>query len=530
MTLDKLRVAAAQFASTADVEENLATCLRMLDNAAETGADLVVFGEFANHISVYENDAHCRSVAVGLDGPWLGEVRSRTAHHGLHLTITVTVPRPDDRVTVTNVMIGPDGSIVSTADKQTLMGNERAFLSGGFEANPVADTPFGPVGMYSCMDGVTFETPRGFAVRGARLLTNSLNSFALDEAALHIPVRAVENGVFVVAANKIGPLLPADQVEAFSRQLGVPAEALDGAGESQIVDPDGNVLARASRSTEEVIAADVDLSLADRARRRLAGRRPELYDDLAKPDSAVPGDTVPERVSAVCLPGALAEPALVDRVSAESVDLVVLPEGSPVPKNVGPGVHIVTTTFVDGHHVGQVWTDAGLVHEQDQLHQADRLADVTDLGDELTTYVTPWGDLAIVIGDDHRYPEVFRLAAIRGAHVIAVCYRPEHRWEVELALVERAAENRLCVAACAPTGSPVGGTMVLNPPRDSLWSPKRSAPYDGTINTPEAVIAAADELRLDAELFPRRATNREVSRDTDLVAGRSWQASSVLVE
>ena len=43
------------------------------------------------------------------------------------------------------------------------------------------------------------ETPRGLAVRGAQLLINSLNSFAFDEASLHIPVRAPENKVFVIS-------------------------------------------------------------------------------------------------------------------------------------------------------------------------------------------------------------------------------------------------------------------------------------------------------------------------------------------
>ena len=80
--------------------------------------------------------------------------------------------------------------IVATSDKQVLMGGERLHIAEGVDHSPVVDTPFGRVGMYSCMDGVIFETPRMLAVRGAQLLLNSLNSFALDEAALHVPVRA----------------------------------------------------------------------------------------------------------------------------------------------------------------------------------------------------------------------------------------------------------------------------------------------------------------------------------------------------
>ncbi len=96
------------------------------------------------------------------------------------------------------------------------------------------------------MDGVINETPRMLAVEGAQVLLNSLNSFALDEASLHVPVRAVENRVWVVAANKVGPLVPERSIAAVAERVGVPVERLHGAGESQIVAPDGTVVAIAT--------------------------------------------------------------------------------------------------------------------------------------------------------------------------------------------------------------------------------------------------------------------------------------------
>ena len=208
----------------------------------------------------------------------------------------MTVLHADDTVTVTSVLIGPDGKVAATAEKQMLMGNERTYLRAGTGPGTVADTEFGAVGMYACMDGVTFETPRALAVRGARLLLNSLNSFARDEASLHVPVRAAENGVFVAAANKVGPLLPEDRIAEFSCALGVPADALHGAGESQIVDPDGTVLAKADHQGEDVVVADIDLSRCRRG--RLHGRRPEAYGPLARSDTVTPapvGDGCRER-------------------------------------------------------------------------------------------------------------------------------------------------------------------------------------------------------------------------------------------
>jgi len=524
---DRVRVAAVQFATGTDLDENLATCLRMLDEAAAEGAQLVVMPEFCNHLSVYESQDHCRSVAVSLDGPWLGALAQRSAEHGVYTSLTVTVPRDGDRVTATNVLINPNGSVAATADKQMLMGNERALLSAGSEVSPVADTAFGPVGVYSCMDGVTFEVPRSFAVRGARLLLNSLNSFALDEARLHIPVRAVENGVFVVAANKIGPLLPAEQVPAFSQALGVPPEALSGAGESQVVAPDGTALAQAPRTGEAVVIADLDLSLVDPD--QLKGRRPTVYGPLAQPQTARPADGLDSEVVVGCVPGVRSKPELVYETIGAGVSLVVLPELTPPPPSIPHGVLAVTTVLRDEQHIGQVWSTEGVVHEQAQIHYCDRHSGATQLGTEVSLYSTPFGDLAVIVGDDHRYPETFRLAAIAGAHLVAVCWKPASRWECDLALVERAAENRISVAACGPPG-PLASTMLLDPPADSLWNPDRSSPYNGTINTPVSLRAEPDDEILIGKLNPGRAVYREVSKDTDLVGGRPWQASAVLAD
>ena len=522
---DQLRVAAVQFASGTDLDENLATCLRMLDAGASAGAELVVMPEFCNHLSVYDDAAHCRAVAVALDGPWVGALARRAAEHGVYLALAVTVPRDSDQVTLTSVLLNPDGEVAATADKQMLMGNERAYLCAGTGSSPVAETAFGPVGLYSCMDGVTFEVPRTFAVRGARLLVNSLNSFARDEARLHIPVRAAENGVFVVAANKVGPLLPAEQVPAFSKALGVPPEALNGAGESQIVAPYGAALAIGPPTGEAVVAADVDLSLIQPD--RLRGRRTEVYGPLALPHTKQPAPDGAPEVVVGCVPGAHSHPGLVDEGVGAGARLVVLPELTPVPATISPGVLVVTTARRDDQHVGQVWTAEGVVHEQPQIHHSDRHRYATRLGSSVGLYRAPFGNLAVIIGDDHRYPETMRLAAIAGANLAAVCWQPEHRWECDLAVVERAAENRISVVACAPPG-PLGATMLLDPPADSLWNPDRSTPYNGTINTPVITRAAPDDGVLIGILHPGRAVNREVSRDTNLVGGRPWQASAVL--
>ena len=64
------------------------------------------------------------------------------------------------------------------------------------------------------------------------------------------------NKVFVVAANKIGALVPPHMAQAVADRLKIPAEAIAGAGESQILAPDGTILAKAPMLGEAAIFAD----------------------------------------------------------------------------------------------------------------------------------------------------------------------------------------------------------------------------------------------------------------------------------
>ena len=533
--MGKLRVAAAQFAAADDVEENLAVCLEMIKEGAEAGAELLVLPEFCNHLSVYDSAEHCWEAAVDIDGGFVGACGERAREYGMHVVITVTLRRGDGGrggsrgdggggVTVSNLLLDPKGGVAAESDKQMLMGNERAYLRGGRRAGAAVETPFGRMGMYSCMDGVTCEVPRALSLDGARLLTNSLNSFARDEASLHVPVRAAENQVFVVAANKVGSLVPAHRLEGISTALGVPTEALQGAGESQIVGPDGGVIVKAPRTGRCVVSAEIDLEDAERVRSTnpFPVRRPSLYAPLASPAGKEPPEGFEE-----CLAAALSDAADGEAALARGPVLVVAPELSRIPSPLPSGVIFVTTRRDGDVHLGLAVDADGVKLTQPQLHDAARLPWARGAGSGVSTLDLPWGRLALAVGDDVRLPEVARLAAVEGVSVLAVCHRPAEPADVSLMLAERAAENRMCIVAASPPGR-VQGCALIDPPADSLWSPSRTKPFDGTINEPEIRLLAPGEGYLLGEIHPRRANRREVSKGTDLVRGRSLAAASRL--
>jgi predicted amidohydrolase len=571
MTAGKtVRVAAVQFAAGDDVAQNGSTCLAMIDRAAEGKADLAVLPEFANHASWYDDHAHCRRVAVDLDGEFLAAIGERARRHRMHIVVNCTVRRGDDAVSATSILFDDQGQRLAASDKQVLIGHENDFLRRAIVPCPVVETRLGRIGLYACMDGVICETPRALALSGADILCNSLNSFALDEASLHVPVRAAENRVFVVAANKCGPLIPEALLEPVSKATSIPVRFLHGAGESQIVAPDGRVLAMAPREGETVVFADIDPRQARDKRRpdgtdRFAVRRPELYAPIGQDPASQTAPAHPAAANldvAVVLPrqagvAAVAEVTeLIAAATEDGVELVVLPELFCFEKGIVTdpihalgrsqhaidaiagackrGAHVVASlvTHDGGHHrlSGVVIGAQGVEWSQPMLHRCKR-HEWAAPGDTLRTHDLPWGRLAVLPGDDSIQPETSRLAAIAGADVLAVPFAVQEAWELTTGLLERAAENRLCVVAATEQG-PLGASRIATLEEDfTVMTPWKNRPFDGLLSYPVVTGSADASGRvIRGTVHPSRAHNKVVSHRTDLVAGRPWQLAQAITK
>ena len=569
--MKKMRVAAVQFGTATDVTENLQTCLRMIDRAASENIHLVVLPEFSNHCAFYFSQDYANSVALDLDGEFLKAISDKAKEHSIYVKINVTLKKPNDKPTVSNLLYSPEGKLIARADKQVLMGNENNFCSRAECVGDIAETPFGTIGMYACADGLLMETTRLLAVSGAQLLLNSLNSFAEDEASLHIPVRAAENKVFVVAACKVDYLIPIELLEPFAAKMKLKSEDLQGAGESQIVAPDGSILAKAPKKGEAVVFADIDLTEADNKLRPdgtdiLQSRRPELYKIIAEKPSERNYKAGAKAVTvAVC--------QTIEAIEKTEAKLIVLPElfclesslqaaflnqrhaeawtlnlentvetSKQIIENIknaiGGGEKFVVTSIIEKTengfaHIGVLIGKEGVIFRQKQLHKSNRHGWTTDFGDELRTFDLPFGKLAMIIGDDSIYPESFRLAALQNAEIVACPMQIQERWETEFGLLERAAENRLSIiAASRPVESlgEFGNSLILTVGEDfTLWAEWKNRPFDGKINYPIITRAKSDDGVLSAEIFPANAENRFVSQQTDVVNGRNWRLLEKLV-
>ncbi len=562
--MQKIRVVSIQLAVTTDVETNLATCCRLIDEAALLRPDVMVLPEFCNHQAWYRDRDHSYEVAVPLEGAFLQTIADKALAHRCYIMINCTVRREQGLVTGTNLLFAPNGRLLAQADKQVLMGNENNFLEKAQQSCDILPLPFGRVGLYSCMDGVIFETSRGMAVRGAQLLLNSLNSFAKDEGSLHIPVRAAENKVFVAAANKVGALVPPEMQEIVAARLQIHPTQLHGGGHSQIVAPDGTVLAKASETGEAIIYADIDLGLADDKCRPdgtdiMRTRRSLLYRPFRHPPQPRQKPAGADEVkAAVFQPASQGETAVTDlltllpQATAEQVKLISLPElfhlADGVVTEVTTAVWqsgqmvaavqaalalladapLVATTIVeqDGagvRHTAVLIGPSGVILRQPQLHPGGRHNWVTQWGEEIKTADLPWGRVALVAGNDAIYPETFRLVVLQDAEVVAVCTQLLEPWEHNLGLVERAAENRMNVVAGSPTHSLIAATD----PDFTLWTAWQKRPFDGNINHPIVTRATQPGLTT-ATVYPAATANRTISQKTNVVESRPWWLADVL--
>jgi predicted amidohydrolase len=295
-----LRVAAVQLNSTVDTAANMAAADRLTRAAAADGARLIVLPE---KWTVLGRDEDLRTGAQGLDGPAISWARELARELGIDLVAgsimerSESGPRAGDpgsggldsgsggrgsgdpgsapaKLANTSVHIDPHGEVRAVYRKLHMFDvevegrsySESAVSAPGDEIVLSATAEGVELGLSICYDLRFPELFRALVLRGARVVVLP-SAFTLPTTRDHweilVRARAIENEVFVIAANQVGPH---------------PGGHHSG-GRSLIVDPWGIVLAQAG-DVEGFIAAELDLErqLEIRAQLPVLGhRRPEVY-------------------------------------------------------------------------------------------------------------------------------------------------------------------------------------------------------------------------------------------------------------
>jgi predicted amidohydrolase len=257
-----MRTAAVQLNSTDDKERNVAVADRLVRDAAADGADLIVLPEKFNVLGKHDDYI---AGAEPLDGPTISWARDTARELSVDLVAGSLVEKREghDKLGNTSVHVGPDGEVKAVYRKIHMFD----VVVGGIEYRESASEEPGdeivlseardgiPLGLTVCYDLRFPELFRILAIRGARVITLPA-AFTKVTGRAHweilVRARAIENQAFLVAADQIGTHPP--DKESF--------------GGSMIVDPWGEVLARAP-DEECFIAANLDFARQDEVRDQL---------------------------------------------------------------------------------------------------------------------------------------------------------------------------------------------------------------------------------------------------------------------
>ncbi len=271
-----MRVAAVQLNSTADKAANMEAADRLTRAAAMDGAQLIVLPE---KWTVLGSDEELRAGAETLDGPAISWARALARELSIDLVAGSIAELREGHVRLSNtsVHVGPDGELRATYRKLHMFDVEVAGRryaesdtdEAGEEIVSSELAEGAGLGLAICYDLRFPEVFRALALRGVRTIALPA-AFTLPTTRDHweilVRARAIDNQVYVVAANQVG------------RHSG---EHRSG-GCSLIVDPWGTVLARASTEEPGYAVAELDFERQEEIRARmplLEHRRAAVYAD-----------------------------------------------------------------------------------------------------------------------------------------------------------------------------------------------------------------------------------------------------------
>lgn len=271
-----MKVAAVQFAPVfRDPDKNTQDVVDILARLGDDGVRLAVFPEAFLTGYCFESKEEAHASALEQDSSQMSAIEESCAENDIFAVVGYA-ERVGESVCNAARVIGPTGALGNYRKTHLpFLGLDR-FADPGNEL-PIFEVDEARVGVLICYDVRIPEASRCYALAGADILCVATNWPETAEMSSDIvcPTRAMENHVFVIAADRVGE-------ERGYRFV----------GRSKIIDPLGRVLASADHADEAIVIAEIDPTAArDKNIVKQAGayelplfesRRPELYDRISR--------------------------------------------------------------------------------------------------------------------------------------------------------------------------------------------------------------------------------------------------------
>ncbi|MCG6154578.1 carbon-nitrogen hydrolase [Rubinisphaera margarita] len=277
--------AALQMSCSDDKQANIDKAEQQIREAAAAGANLVCLQELFHGLYPCQSEDHDRfDEAEPIPGPITDHMQGLAKELGIVLVVSMFERRAAGLYHNTAVVFDVDGRQCGIYRKMHIPDDplyyEKFYFTPGDLGFRSFETSLGRVGVCVCWDQWFPEAARMTALTGAEVLVyptaigwhpSEKEEFGASQySAWQTMMRShsIANGIHVVAPNRVGM---EGEIQFW--------------GGSFISDPYGNVLCQAAHDKEQILYADLDLSLMNTARTHwpfLRDRRIDAYAGLCK--------------------------------------------------------------------------------------------------------------------------------------------------------------------------------------------------------------------------------------------------------
>jgi N-carbamoylputrescine amidase len=285
-------VACTQMACSWDLAANLERAERLVQQAADQGAQIVLLQElFATpYFCIDSQERHFELAQPLQDNPLIKRFRALARERRLVLPVSF-FERAGPVYYNAVAIIDADGSIAGHYRKSHIPQfpayEEKYYFSPGDTGFLATDTRYGRIGVAICWDQWFPEAARAMALAGAELL---LYPTAIGSEVFQPDLDSRDHWQNVMRGHAAANIMPVVASNRIGRESSGDVE-MEFYGSSFMTDHLGNLVVAADRATEAVLTATVDLQ-AVREYRRAWGvfrdRRPDLYGALLTLDGHQP--------------------------------------------------------------------------------------------------------------------------------------------------------------------------------------------------------------------------------------------------
>jgi len=290
-TPEKFTIGLIQMSMSTNTEDNLKKAVDRIAKAAKKGARVICLPElFRSQYFCQKEDIENFNLAETIPGHSTEVLGEAARSHNVVITASLFEKRARGIYHNTVAMINTTGEVSGLYRKMHIPDDpsyyEKFYFTPGDLGYKSFQTEFGNVGTLVCWDQWYPEGARITALKGASVIfyPTAIGWHPREKKEHGQPQfdswrtiqrgHAIANGVYVAAVNRVGHEKPDKS-----------SDGIEFWGSSFVADPQGVVIAEASRNKEEILLAEVDTARIEYIRRNwpfLRDRRIDSYAGLDK--------------------------------------------------------------------------------------------------------------------------------------------------------------------------------------------------------------------------------------------------------